>query len=208
MSPNLLDWLVLHSIFGLQFYIDFWRQMNEELNLNYSFHIFSNNLAVINALKNDQIDIGLGLSITWKRATEVDFTQPIVDGSLRIMTKYHSAMNIWEMFMPFNWTLWVAILVLALINGHIIWWVERDSNTAYFPKFYLSGVREGLWFSFMNLMMMDDAVVRSLPVRKTLLSSPTNGLSLKTLWADQRLGLTELTILIYFLACDLQRPPC
>jgi hypothetical protein len=141
--------------------------MNEELLLNYTFHIYSNNIEVINALKNDEIDIGLGLSITWKRALEVEFTQPIVDGSLRIMTKNRTGLNIWEMFMPFHWSLWVTILIIALINGNIIWLVERDSNSHYFPKFYFSGIREGLWFSFMNLMMMDDAVVRSFPVRKT-----------------------------------------
>lgn len=140
--------------------------MNDDLLLNYTFYIYNNNIEVINALKNNEIDIGLGLSITWKRALEVDFTQPIVDGSLRIMTKTRSGMNIWELFMPFHWSLWVTILVLAFVTGHIIWLVERDSNSFYFPKFYLSGIREGLWFSFMNLMMMDDAVVRSFPVRK------------------------------------------
>lgn len=139
--------------------------MNEDLMLNYSFHIYHNNIEVIEGLKKGDIDIGLGLSITWKRALEVDFTQPIVDGSLRIMTKYRTGVNVFELFMPFHWSLWVTILIIAVINGHIIWLVERDSNSYYFPKFYLSGIREGLWFSFMNLMMMDDAVVRSFPVR-------------------------------------------
>lgn len=149
----------------MQFYIDFWNQINDDLGVNYTFVQFDNNLDVITALKAGYIDIGLGISITWKRASEVEFTQPIADGSLRIMTYYASKINIWEMFMPFHWSLWITILIVALVNGHIVWWVERDSNTTYFPKFYFSGIREGLWFSFMNMMMMDDAVVRSFPVR-------------------------------------------
>jgi polar amino acid transport system substrate-binding protein len=133
---------------------------------------------VIEALNNDEIDIGLGISITWKRALEVDFTQPIVDGSLRIMTRNRSGMNIWELFMPFHWTLWVSILILALVNGHIIWLVERDSNSYYFPKFYFSGIREGLWFSFMNLMSMDDGVVRSFPGKIVKFASTFTGVIL------------------------------
>lgn len=42
----------------------------------------------------------------------------------------------------------VCLLVLAIfVSGHIVWLVERHTNTKMFPMAYLDGVDDGMWWS-------------------------------------------------------------
>eukprot|EP00873_Tetraselmis_striata_P018795 jgi/Tetstr1/439059/TSEL_027550.t1 len=42
----------------------------------------------------------------------------------------------------------ICLLVLAIfVSGHIIWAVERGTNSGMFPRAYLDGVDDGLWWS-------------------------------------------------------------
>lgn len=42
----------------------------------------------------------------------------------------------------------MCLLVLAIfVSGHVIWAVERHTNSRMFPRAYLDGVDDGLWWS-------------------------------------------------------------
>ena len=97
-------------------------------------------------------DVGLGgVAITGPREEAIDFSLPLLDTGLTIMTPTSGSQAVWDRISVFLSAIWgsdlpwllVVFAVAVLIAAHLIWWLERKHN----PDFATPYGR-GIWDSF------------------------------------------------------------
>ena len=65
------------------------------------------------------------------------------------------APGLWARFKPFFG--WAAVsslgglMILLFLVGNLIWLAERGRNAEHFPRQYLHGVGNGMWFALVTL---------------------------------------------------------
>ena len=97
-------------------------------------------------------DVGLGgVAITGPREEAIDFSLPLLDTGLTIMTPTSGSQAVWDRISVFLSAIWgsdlpwllVVFAVAVLVAAHLIWWLERKHN----PDFATPYGR-GIWDSF------------------------------------------------------------
>ena len=97
-------------------------------------------------------DVGLGgVAITGPREEAIDFSLPLLDTGLTIMTPTSGSQAVWDRISVFLSAIWgsdlpwllVVFAVAVLVAAHLIWWLERKHN----PDFAVPYGR-GIWDSF------------------------------------------------------------
>ncbi|MCE2529145.1 MAG: glycine betaine/L-proline ABC transporter substrate-binding protein ProX [Acidimicrobiia bacterium] len=97
-------------------------------------------------------DVGLGgVAITGPREEVIDFSLPLLDTGLTIMTSTSGSQGIWGRILVFLRAItssdlpWLLVVfgVAVLVAAHLIWWLERKHN----PDFAVP-YRRGIWDSF------------------------------------------------------------
>ena len=106
---------------------------------------------LLGAVQQGQADVGIaGISMTPERERELDFSHPMFNAGLQIMVPTQSDSS-WRrywgvLFNPDLLRIVLALLVLMVLAGHIIWFVERNKNPE-FQHGYVRGVWEGIWWA-------------------------------------------------------------
>jgi polar amino acid transport system substrate-binding protein len=131
--------------------IDIWDDLAGRLGVSTEFvpqPTFQELMAIV--AKGD-VDLALGpLAITEDRERTLDLTHPIFHSGLRLAVRQKtdtgflaaiSSLLSWQLL-----ELAGLVLALALISGHLLWWVERRRNPHSFPRGYPRGVIEALWW--------------------------------------------------------------
>ena len=137
--------------------IEIWKDVANRLDHQYKFVIQPNTNANVQAVAEGSIDLAIGpISITPKRLAnpKIDFTQPYFHGyeGLLIPKKAPGLIARLRPFIGWAALSSVGILVsLLFIFGNLIWLAERRKNTEQFPREYLHGVGNGMWFGLVTL---------------------------------------------------------
>ena len=145
------------SVQGMGISIQIWEQVARRLDEPYVFVQQPNTEANLKALENGDLDLAVGpISITPDRLANprIDFTQPYFHGREGLMVPLKNP-DLWSRLKPFFG--WAAIssigglLILLFLVGNLIWLAERRCNTEHFPRQYLHGVGNGMWFALVTL---------------------------------------------------------
>ncbi len=137
--------------------IEIWKDVAKRLDHQYKFVVQPNTNANVQAVAEGSIDLAIGpISITPKRLAnpKIDFTQPYFHGyeGLLIPKKAPGLIARLRPFIGWAALSSVGILVsLLFIFGNLIWLAERRKNTEQFPREYLHGVGNGMWFGLVTL---------------------------------------------------------
>lgn len=141
------------------FSIELWELIATDLGIKTSFQEFDVFSDMINAVEQGNVDAAIAnISITLEREQLMDFTQPIYESGLQVVTR---AENENPNFLKIIWDsgiiifLGIAIGVLLII-AHILWFFERDvpdSRHDYFRDTYLQGVWDAFWWAFIIMTM-------------------------------------------------------
>ena len=99
---------------------------------------------------NAQVALG-GVAITESRERLVDFSMPVLDAGLTIMTPTQSSRHFGDRIALFFQAIassdlpWLLVLfgVAVLVSAHVIWWLERHHNDDFAVPY-----RQGIWDSF------------------------------------------------------------
>jgi polar amino acid transport system substrate-binding protein len=138
--------------------IDLWNTIASKNSWTTQYKYFKTVKEVLNAVANKQADVGIaGISITKERERIVDFSLPMFNSGLQVMVPMRPTFNPMTAFRNlFSPQLgFVALLILAsiLIAGHVMWLVMRQRPD--FPKGYIKGVTEGIWWAAMSFPQND-----------------------------------------------------
>ena len=137
--------------------IEIWKDVAERLEKPYKFVIQPNTNANIKAVADSSIDLAIGpISITPTRLAnpKIDFTQPYYHGYEGLLIPQKSPGLIARLRPFIGWAALssVGILIsLLFIFGNLIWLAERRKNTEQFPREYLHGIGNGMWFGLVTL---------------------------------------------------------
>ena len=137
--------------------IQIWEEVASRLNKTYEFIHQPNTEANIAAVKKGDLDLAIGpISITPDRLADpkIDFTQPYFYGREGLMIPV-KAPGLWVRFQPFfGWAALSSLgglMILLFLVGNLIWLAERRRNPEHFPRQYLHGVGNGMWFALVTL---------------------------------------------------------
>ena len=133
------------------FSIDLWRALAMEMGVDFNFEIVTTVQDQLDALETRQADAAIAaISITAEREESIDFSHRYFESGLGILTRSSSRTPFLDIFRlalsPNLVRLFAFMLVSILVAGHIFWLVERRRNED-FPRSYLGGVWEGIWWA-------------------------------------------------------------
>ncbi|GAB4204463.1 MAG: transporter substrate-binding domain-containing protein [Coleofasciculaceae cyanobacterium] len=135
--------------------VEIWEEMARNQNIDYQFFPQPSVQDGLDAIARKELDVLVGgLSVTSKRLEKVDFTQPYILSEVAVLTLAENP-SAWSRVKPFFQSTALAsigILVgLVFVVGNLVWLVEHKKNSEHFPKNYLHGVGNGMWFALVTL---------------------------------------------------------
>jgi polar amino acid transport system substrate-binding protein len=133
------------------FSIDLWDKIAQQLGWKYEWAEVKTVTDQLAAVQSGGADVAMaGISITPEREAVVDFSHPYFNAGLQIMVPAggdHSLLStLRTVITPSLLQLLGIALLVTLVMAHLIWLMERSINPE-FPRAYLPGVLEGLWYT-------------------------------------------------------------
>lgn len=136
--------------------IEIWQEVASRAQLEYDLvSVPSMNVSAgLAQVAKEELDILIGpISITAQRLKTVDFTQPYYQADIGLLVSSDTP-TLWSRIRPLFGIAIVSsvgLLFLSLfVVGNLIWLAEHRRNEE-FPKAYLPGVANGIWFSLVTL---------------------------------------------------------
>ncbi len=133
------------------FSIDLWEALAQEIGIEYEYQIVETVQEQLEAVANNEADLAIAaITITEERENSVDFSHKYFISGLGILTNINQEHSLRDALFaavsPTILRLLVGLFLTIVIAGHIIWLIERRRNPE-FPRAYLQGVWEGIWWS-------------------------------------------------------------
>lgn len=141
--------------------IDLMDAVADRLDLTLRYVVHTKVGELIDAVAQERADMAIaGISMTAEREERIDFSHAYFDAGLQVMVRNEGA-GAWQiirskltsrgLLLPIG-----AFFALAIVAAHIVWIFERRVNEEHFPKPYLKGVWEGLWWSVVTVAKHGD----------------------------------------------------
>ena len=134
-----------------------WREIAGVNNFDYQLVPQANAQANLDALAAGELDVAIGpITITPQRIAQpgFEFTQPYFYAEEAVLVPRERA-NVLERLRPLFGVAALSSVGLLLVSlfavGNLIWLAERRSNHSQFPRHYLRGVGNGMWFALVTL---------------------------------------------------------
>ena len=137
------------------FTIDLWEEMVHVMDVDYEFLMQTNVPDLLGAVTSKKADLGMSaISLTYEREQILDFSYVFFDSGLQIMISTKKKTFYDDLLA----SLWhsglikaiIAFGIIILIAAHIIWLIERKKNEKEFPKSYINGIFEGIWWTIVT----------------------------------------------------------
>ncbi len=134
------------------FSVDLWDEIAFRNGLSYEIFEVETVTDQLDAVRNGDADVAIaGISITLEREETLDFSFPVYDAGLQIMTLRENHSSILaatlSIFQLDFLRVIAGFLVVLLIAANIIWLAERQGNDDEFPREYWPGIWEALWWA-------------------------------------------------------------
>ena len=170
--------LVRPFVYGQQgqltgFSIELWQEIARQLNVQSEFVVKPTVKELLNAVKSNDASVGIAaISITADREIDFDFSQPMFDSGLQILTPVQGSRTaLVEAIIGnlFSTTVLLYVLAVALIlflMAHLVWWFERRNPTGMLThRSYFPGIFEACWWAASTLATQADQMPRAAMAR-------------------------------------------
>ena len=170
--------LVRPFVYGQQgqltgFSIELWQEIARQLNVQSEFVVKPTVKELLNAVKSNEASVGIAaISITADREIDFDFSQPMFDSGLQILTPVQGSRTaLVEAIIGnlFSTTVLLYVLAVALIlflMAHLVWWFERRNPTGMLThRAYFPGIFEACWWAASTLATQADQMPRAAMAR-------------------------------------------
>ncbi|MCL4251318.1 MAG: transporter substrate-binding domain-containing protein [Anaerolineae bacterium] len=150
------------------FSIDLWEEIAARTGMDFAYVPLETVTEVLDYVRDSRADVGIaGISITREREEYVDFSQPMFNAGLQIMTSTTGDDPgpglILQFFSP-TILIGIGVMIVAVVLvGHFVWLAERKNPN--FPDTYLPGVGEGIWWAAASLIGAGENMPRSIAGR-------------------------------------------
>ncbi len=135
--------------------IELWQDIADKLGLR--FRLVERDLeGLLEGLRDTTLDaVAAALTVTAKRETTVDFSHPFYSTGLTIAVSSSGKSGLLttvSRFVSLEFLTAVgALLVLLVLIGVIVWFVERRKNPEQFGGTFLEGIGSGVWWSAVTM---------------------------------------------------------
>ena len=151
------------------FSIELWQEVSRQLNARSEFIVKQSVKELLTATRSKEADLAIAaISITAEREVDWDFSQPMFDAGLQILTLQQGTRSgiiaaiIAGAFSYAVLPVLGVVLLIILIFAHLVWFFERRSQTglinhpSYFP-----GIFEACWWAASTLATQADQMPRA-----------------------------------------------
>lgn len=133
------------------FSIELWDEVARRIGVSYRWVEVQTVTDQLKAIQSGAADVAIaGISMTSEREKVVDFSHPFFNAGLQILVPSEGDNSLTSLISVILSPQLLQILALGagiwVVMAHLIWIIERFTNPS-FPKGYLPGVWEGLWWS-------------------------------------------------------------
>ncbi len=119
---------------------------------------------ILEATQNGEVDAAIaGISMTAEREQVLDFSYPMFNSGLQVLTGKNESSALVEMLrdlLPLFLTIVAAVAIIAFVAGHIMWLFNRRDPD--WPPGYLRGAGHGMWMAASTLLANDPGTPRRL----------------------------------------------
>jgi len=137
------------------FAINLWESVAREINLESSFMTVDTAKQMVESLAANEAEVAVGaLSITSEREQVIDFSQPFYQTGLQILVSKQASSIGDTVFSVlrnvFTWQLLVGVAAavsIMFVISHLVWMYEHRVNEEMWPRTYLKGMGESLWWT-------------------------------------------------------------
>ncbi len=135
--------------------VDLWETIAEEYGWRYEYEL-TDMEGLLKGLMEQRYDVGLGaITITPSREQMVDFSQPVNPSGTGIATAASARQNTfrayWRPILISLGQLIGSLLLVLLVSGTIVWWVERPYSKEHPSDRAIRFFPDALWWSAVTM---------------------------------------------------------
>ncbi len=135
--------------------VELWKTVADQANYSYQFQSHESVAEMLDAVAQGRADIAIGaISVSAEREKQLDFTQPMYQAGLGIAARSQPAGWMSTVKSLFSWQFLSAVLALSvvlLLVGVLIWLLERKRNPEQFGGNTSAGIGNGFWWSAVTM---------------------------------------------------------
>jgi polar amino acid transport system substrate-binding protein len=151
------------------FSIELWQEISGQLNAKSEFVMKATVKDLLEATRSKEADLAIAaISITAEREIDWDFSQPMFDAGLQIMTPAQGTRSglftaiIGGVFSSAVFPILGLVLLMLLVPAHLIWLFERKNSTGMLThRSYFPGIFEACWWAASTLATQADQMPRA-----------------------------------------------
>lgn len=150
------------------FSIQLWQEIAEQMNVQTAFVVKPTVQDLLAGVNDDEANVGIAaISITAERELKWDFSQPMFDAGLQILTPVQAtggsllkalAANLFSTAtLPYA----LGVVLILILIAHLIWFLERRNATGMLiHRGYFPGIFEACWWAASTLATQADQMPR------------------------------------------------
>lgn len=151
------------------FSVELWQEIAKQLNVRSEFVVKPTVSDLLASVNNHEANLGIAaISITAERELKWDFSQPMFDSGLQIVTPIQTtggalikavAANLFSSaVLPYV----SAVGFILILIAHLVWLLERRNSTGMLPhRNYYPGIFEASWWAASTLATQADQMPRA-----------------------------------------------
>lgn len=151
------------------FSIELWQEIGRQLNAQSEFIIKPSVKELLEATRSKELDLAIAaISITAEREIDWDFSQPMFDAGLQILTPAQGTQGgllaaiIAGVFSFAVLPILGLVLLMILVPAHLVWFFERRNSTGMLAhRSYFPGIFEACWWAASTLATQADQMPRA-----------------------------------------------
>jgi len=158
------------------FSVELWGEISKQLNIQTQWDVQPDVRALLNEVRSGRASAGIAaISITSKREETVDFSQPMFESGLQILTRGQSVgpsqpsllRGLGQLITsPLMLQFLGAIVVLTILPANILWLLERRHPDGIVrSKRYFPGIFEAMWWTVTCLATQAEEMPRAVWAR-------------------------------------------
>jgi polar amino acid transport system substrate-binding protein len=157
------------------FSVELWHELSRQLKVNSDFVVKASVKELLQAVKSKEVHLGISaVSITAEREIDFDFSQPMFDAGLQILTPAQGSTSgligaiVAGIFSPSVLPIIGVVLLMILVPAHLVWFFERRNATGLLThRSYFPGILEACWWAASTLATQADQMPRTALARIT-----------------------------------------